>query len=145
MRNNMEEKLKKTYKGFVGWMIFFFAGEILFSMTAMKFVDENFTVFASFSFTLVLLDILTYIIYKTEYIYWYNGMPYDTAAKASSEERKNYAHEHMMRFLYGTFAWAVYGMAKCFFEISLWVDILAFMVIIITTAVSTIKIKLNTD
>ena len=139
----MDENYKKSYRGFVLWLVLFFAVHIFGAEPLMSMVEENYSVYASLSVTLLFLDALTYIIYKTEYIYWYNGMSYDTARKASSGARKEYAYRHLIKFVYASIMWFVYGILKSLTGIKLWVDIIIFCALIIGAALSTMGIKLS--
>ncbi|MBE6037840.1 MAG: hypothetical protein E7218_01385 [Anaerofustis stercorihominis] len=139
----MDENYKKSYKGFVLWLVLFFAVHIFGAEPLISMVEENYSVYASLSLTLIFLDILTYVIYKTEYIYWYNGMSYDTARKASSGARKEYAHRHLIKFVYASIMWLFYGILKSLTGIKLWVDVLVFCALIIGAALSTITVRLE--
>lgn len=80
-------ELKKSYKGFLIWLLIFIATMfgsaflLISSATILTRVVMNVCVFN--------IVLLAFIIYKTEYVYWYNGTEYKQAVEAGSERRKN--------------------------------------------------------
>lgn len=82
------EEYKKSYKGFIVWIVLFCAvnvGVCLFPLETeitLRIVDNICTLGVA---------ALTYIIYKTEQIYWYSGMSFAEARDAGSEKRKEFA------------------------------------------------------
>lgn len=92
----MMKEYKKSYLGFVLWIIGF-----CIALSACAFLPET-----DIHITVAVLDnimtvgcfILSFIIYKTEYVYWYNGTSYEDAKAAGTERRKKFALEHMKRF-----------------------------------------------
>ena len=137
----MEKEYKRTYTGFFLWLLCYVVSLGIAAKVSAGMTENN-AVLLTFSVTIIMLDILLYIIYITENIYWINGVSYNDAKNATHEERKVYAQEHLRKFVNATFLWGIYVVAKCFTGIPMWVDIVTFLVILITAAVSTIKIKL---
>ena len=93
-------ELKKSYKGIwflILLMIVFIIGicflpeEIMTAGLITRIIDI---------FTAAWIALLTFIVYKTEYIYWYNGVTYEDAVKAGSERRKAYAYHRNLRLPY---------------------------------------------
>ncbi len=138
----MDAELKKSYKGFVLWLLGFVVGNIILAPVIMKAMPEELAVYASLSVTLLFLILLMYVIYKTEYIYWINGVSYEMARKATGEQRKAYAAGHLKRFVRAGVVWLLYGAVKYAFGITLWWDVAVFMAVVIISAVSTVSIKL---
>ena len=100
------EVYKKSYTGFVIWLIGF----------CVLTVGACFLPNLSTQLTLAVVDnactigifILTFLIYQTEYVYWYNGTSYEDAKAAGSERRKAFALAHMKRFGYFALAFLAY-------------------------------------
>ena len=134
---------KKTYKGFWIWMICFVAVLLLVGLIPAKAALS-----ASISMRLIdnicaiAMAILAFMIYESEYVYWYNGISYEEALKADSERRRAYAWKHFQRF--GTFAviHLIISITAQLFGVSMWVDFTILVVGIIGVAFSTINIKL---
>lgn len=137
-----DKPYNRSYKGIFLWIIFLFAANSS-AVTLSDLIPEEYSVYLTMSTTIICIDFLLYIIYKTERIYWINGVSYDEAKKASSEERKVYAQRHLAAFFNATLLWFLYGIVKYLFSPPLWWDIAVSMVIIIGAAISTIKIKLH--
>lgn len=88
------------------------------------------------------IALLAFIIYKTEYVYWYNGTEYKQAVEAGSERRKEFAKKHLKRF--GTLAllYLVYSVVAQLLQIPHGVDIAVATIGMIVVAISTIEFKL---
>ena len=90
-------KMKKSYKGYIVWMILFCVG-----MELMMIVDlKNLKLFSLIlgNYMLMMITLLTGMIYKNECIYWYSQMSYQEAIEATSMSRKKYAYKHFIRFI----------------------------------------------
>lgn len=132
-------ELKKSYKGFVLWMIGFcvasFAVVFLpFEGLALARIIQNVCSIG--------VAMLAYIIYKTGYIYWYTGISYEDAVKAGEERRKEYAWKHFKRFGIFAVAYFIFSIVGLYIGINYWIDFAVFMVGFIGVAVSTIQFKL---
>ena len=92
------KEYKKSYVGFWAWMLLFCIAEIGVCFIPEKNVQivialvDNIMVIGCFT--------LTFIVYLTESVYWYNGISYEEAKEAGSERRKKFALVHMKRFGY---------------------------------------------
>ena len=86
---------------------------------------------------------LSWVIYKTERIYWFTGIDYNKALNVPSQSRKEYALKHFQRFGLFTAAFIVYSIISCVSGMSVWWDINIEIVGIIGVAFSTIGIKLE--
>ena len=131
-------ELKKSYKGFVIWLVFF-----CLTMIPVVFVDHV-TLSIRLCVNICLLDILIllYMIYKTENVYWYSGIDYEDAVSAGSERRKLYAKKHVTSFLFLTVLFVVYSLLAQFFNINWWIDCIVFMGALIFTVISTARFHL---
>ena len=93
-------ELKKSYKGFIIWMLGFCT--ICFGTVFLPVKDTGILLRIIDNICTIGITVLAFIIYKTEYVYWYNGTTYEEAVKAGSEKRNAFAWQHMKRF--GSFA-----------------------------------------
>lgn len=136
--SNME--LKKTYKGFIIWLLIFTATMFgsaflpIENSTALTRIVMNVCVFN--------LALLAFIIYKTENVYWYNGTEYKQAVEAGPERRKEFAWKHLKRF--GIFAviYLAFSVVAQLIGIPIGVDIAVATVGMVIAAFSTIKFEL---
>ena len=88
-------ELKKTYKGLILGLIGFCIvsmGVTLLPLSSLVLVRiiNNFCTFG--------VVLLAYVIYRTEYVYWYTGTTYEEALKAGRDRRKSFALKHFRCF-----------------------------------------------
>lgn len=134
------KEYKKSYKGFWLWMLGF----------CLAYVPCVFLPKTDIQILIAILDnimtigcfVLTFIIYKTEYVYWYSGTGFEEAKNAGSQRRKKFALEHMKRFGYFALFFLVYSVASILIGIPYGFDITVVTIGIIAVAISTINIKL---
>lgn len=133
-------KLKKSYKGFVLWMIVFCL--ICEGIIFLPIKDKNILCRLVLIFCVIATTFLTYMIYKTEYVYWYSGVNYEDAVNVSSERRKIYAKKHFNRFMFFTALYIIYSIISQLLGIYFWIDIIVCTVSFVIVAISTTNIKL---
>lgn len=133
-------ELKKSYKGFIIWMLGFCAA--CFSISFFPVKDTGILLRIIDNICTIGITVLAFIIYKTEYVYWYNGTTYEEAVKAGSERRKAFAWQHLKRF--GSFAlvFLIFSIVSQVTGISYWIDIIVAVIGLVAAAISTINIKL---
>ena len=93
-------ELRKSYRGFVIWMLLFVAG--LVGMMLLPVENGGLLVRGIIVYTGVALALLAWIVWRTERVYWYNGTEYEEAMEAGSERRKRFAWRHFR--IFGGFA-----------------------------------------
>lgn len=132
-------ELKRTYKGLVlgviGFCIICIGAAFLpVSSPVCVRIINNLCTFGTV--------LLTYVIYKTEYVYWYNGTTYEEALNAGTERRKAFALNHV--FCFGIFAllFVVFSVLSYFLDISIWIDILVLILGISSAGIWSIRFKL---
>lgn len=86
--------------------------------------------------------LLAFIIYKTEYVYWYNGTEYKQAVEAGAERRKEFAWKHLKRFGIFALLYLVYSVVAQLLHIPFGVDIAVATIGMVVAALSTIRIQL---
>lgn len=132
-------ELKKTYKGFILWMAGFVAASvgIVFLPVSSVMMTRMVGNCCSLGITL-----LAFIIYKTEYVYWYNGTSYEDAVKAGTDRRKAYAWKHFTCFGIFSLAFLLFSIIMHLLNMSFWIDFWVLLVGIVAVAISTIRYKL---
>ncbi len=133
-------ELKKSYKGFVLWFFLFVVS--LFSCAFLPIEDSNIITSIGLNVLIISVVVLSFVIYKTEYVYWYNGVYYEEAVEAGSERRKAYAWKHFRDFGLFAAAFLVFSIIARAFDIGIWNDIVIATVGIIAVAIGTIRFKL---
>ena len=132
---------KKTYKG----LILFFAtlcliligGAMLFGIYLPMHMSRFTVCCISAS-----MAVLTYIIYKTQNIYWYNNISYEEAERAGEKRRKVFALTHLKLFGILFICQIVFSAAMALLRASQWVDFTAGSLALCIVAIYTVKIKL---
>lgn len=134
------DEYKKSYCGFWVWLIGFclacFACVFIpkTSMQILIAVIDNIMIIGCF--------ILSFIIYKTGYVYWYNGTSYEEAKKAGEERRNRFALLHMKRFGYFALIFLIYSIVSVWIGLPYGIDITIATIGLVGVAISTINIKL---
>ena len=133
-------ELKKSYKGLVVWLML-----LLGSMLALAFIpvtDEALMIRILLNVCTLELTLLTYIIYKTGYVYWFTGVNYEDAVAVGEERRKLYALKHLNVF--GKFSLLLLGYSLLAHVLGFyfWIDIILMGVGVVSVAISTMKFEL---
>lgn len=131
--------MKKTYWGFAAWLIGYTLVMLALSLIPMG-VEGYVRILCAE--TVLAMVLLTYIVYRTEYVYWYNGVSFEEAVQAGSQRRRAYALAHLKRFAVGGAAYLLYGVIAWALGLPWWLDLLACLAAEVGAAVSTIPIKL---
>ncbi|MCI8326622.1 MAG: hypothetical protein HFI37_02475 [Lachnospiraceae bacterium] len=140
----MEKEYKKTYKPliilFISYMIVLIAGLILLEKyIPIKTKDIMILILAV---TVLLFDILFFIMYKGEYVYWLSGRPtFEEAKSVKSEVRKKFAFAHLKIFLILTALCVIYIPVSYIIHLSYLVDLYVIMIAIVVSVVMTTPIK----
>ncbi len=133
-------ELKKSYKGFVLWMIGFLAAT--FAVAFVPAEDEMLPI------RLIMLVMawgvasMAFLIWKTEYVYWFNGTSYEEAVAAGQERRKEFAWRHLV--IFGRFALMMTAVSVVMMLLgwSAWIDFAFGTVGLCVAACMTVPIKL---
>lgn len=133
-------ELKKSYKGFIIWLIVFCV--CMFGCAFLPIKDSDIVGRIVLNVCVIAMALLAFIIYKTGYVYWYNGTTYEEALEAGAERRKNFAWKHFRDFGLFALAFLVFSVIAQILNIGLWNDIVIATVGIIVVAIGTIRFKL---
>ena len=131
---------KESYKGLVGMILGFVV--LMFLFPFLTDLQGKFTAVISMNLVNLWVALLALVIYKTECIYWYNGVSYEDAENAGSERRKAYAMQHLRRFGIYAGAFVLYSLVSCIVGFHIAIDFIIAGIGIVSVAVSTIRIKL---
>ena len=132
--------MKKSYKGYIVWMILFCVGMELMMIVGLK----NLKLFSLIlgNYMLMMITLLTGMIYKNEAIYWYTGISYQEACAVTSKQRKEYAYKHFIRFLMVCLGYFVYSIIAYFLSFSFGMSIIICCLLMTVCALSTVSVKL---
>ena len=132
--------LKKSYKGFILWMIGFLAATF-----AVAFIPSEDEMLPMRLIMLVMawgMADLSWLIWRTESVYWYNGTSYEDAVAAGSERRKEFARRHLLIFLRFALLMTAVSILMTLLCWSAWIDFAVGAVGLVVTAIRTVRIKL---
>lgn len=134
------KEYKKSYLGLVIIILIYFIS--LACLFFLKNIDLNTITHITGILTVVFVFSITFVIYLTGYIYWYNGISYEDALNKTKEERKIYAKKIMLIFLVFLSLYLIYSLFAIIFKFPYYGTILVLTVSLIVSAISTIKVKL---
>ena len=133
-------ELRKSYKELIIWLISFLAVFLLCAFLPIKNGDLLLRILMN----IIIIGVvaLTYLIYKTENIYWYTGINYEDAAEAGSIRRKEYAKKHYVLFRNAGIILCLYTVISYMLHIYSWIDVIVVCIGVCVTAIRTMKIEL---
>ena len=137
----MENYKPKSYRLFIVWIISFIT-----VLGTVGYLTRNLPTGTATRIILLLacygLLALLYLILKTESIYWFTGISYEQAAAAGRVRRRAYAKTHLQYFMAGAGIFLSLCALFQFQGISVWLDLLVFLLIFSFAAVYSMRIKL---
>ncbi|MBR4080258.1 MAG: hypothetical protein IKK21_00560 [Clostridia bacterium] len=133
-------KLKKSYRGFVLWMLGFVAG--MAAIILLGTADAALMTRVLLCFTAADVALLAFIVWRTEQIYWYNGTEYEEAVKAGRERRRTFAWRHFRTFGGYALGQIIFCGVMHLLGLPWWIDIIVFCVGLCSAAFSTMRIRL---
>ena len=134
------EVYEKSYKGLILWLIGFLAAEILPAFLPIS--DGALLTRIAMNVMTLGLTVLCWMMFRNEKVYWINGVTFEQAKRATSDQRQEFAMAHLRKF--GKFALVYLAfsvLAQCI-RLHIVFDILIACIGLVTVAISTIKIKL---
>lgn len=131
---------KKSYKGFVVGLIVFLA--LMVGIILIPAENEQLPMRLIMLLMVWYMAALSFHVWRTEQVYWYNGTTFEDAEAAGSERRKEFAWRHFR--IFGMFA-LLMTVLSCAMQLlgwSAWIDFTVGTVGICVAACMTIPIKL---
>lgn len=131
---------KKSYTGFILWLMIFVAATLGISLLP----TEDWQLLMRLIILLMGWGIaaLAFIIWRTEQVYWYNGITYEEAEAAGSERRKDYAWRHLKVFGIYALGISVFVWGMQMLGASAWIDFTVGTIGLIVAGCCTMPIKL---
>lgn len=131
---------RKTYTGFIVWLIVFVI--VVLAVCFLPVKDEAVLTRLVMNLCTIGMAQLTWMIWRNERVYWYNGVSFEEAEKAGNERRKAYAFRHFRLFgIYALMALAV-SMGSYLLRLPWWVDFMLIGLGLIAAAFRTMVYKL---
>lgn len=132
--------LKKSYKGFVIWLIGFVLMIMLPSFLPIE--DVGLIVRIVGNIMTISIAVLMFMIYRTEKVFWITGVSYEEAVEAGAERRRAYALKYVKRFGCIAAGFFLFSVIAQVLGIPYGVDIAVAFTAIVTGALSTIRFRL---
>lgn len=132
--------LKKSYGGFALWMAGYVVLMLLIAFLPIK--DAGLMVRIFDFFTAASIEVLMLIVYKTEKVFWINGISYEDAVEAGSEKRRALALRFVKRFGALTAGIFLFSAAAQLLKLPCLADVCVVMAAFFICAFSTIRFKL---
>ena len=133
-------ELKKSYRGFVLLMLLFVAGMVAVILLPVE--DGGALTRLLLGWTSLFVALMTFVIWRTEQVYWYNGTEYEAAVEAGSKRRRAFAWRHFRVFGWYALGYIAFSCAMHLTGVPWWIDIIVFGVGLCAAAVSTVSFKL---
>ena len=111
---------KKSYKGFVIGLIVYVG--LLLSLALIPGMNDQLAMRLIMLLTIWYMAALSFQVWVTEQIYWYNGTTFEAAEAAGTERRKEFAWRHFR--IFGRFALlhTAVALAMLLLGWSAWID-----------------------
>ena len=137
------KEYKKSYLGFITILLIYLV--LMFAPAFIPAIHERpgaATAWICFVTAVFVFAVIFYI-YKSEKIYIFSGISYEDALKVSPEKRRNYAYLHVKKFLPATVILIAYSLLAFITELPDALSIVVMCLVLVATAFSTMKIKLD--
>ena len=132
--------MKKSYAGFVLWVVAFVAA--LLCVCSVPAADFNLPLRLIMLLAAWGMASLTFIVWRTEQVYWYNGVTFEEAVQAGPERRKAFAWKHLR--IFGLFALGMTAVSCATWLLgwSAWIDFVVCMAGVMAAVIRTTKFRL---
>ncbi len=131
---------KKSYTGFILWLMIFVAATLGISL--LPTADWQLLMRLIILLMAWGIAALAFIIWRTEQVYWYNGVSYEEAEAAGAERRRAYAWRHLKVFGIYALGISVFVWVMQMLGASAWIDFTIGTIGLIVAGCCTIPIKL---
>lgn len=145
MKKEVTNGLENNYNYLFGWLFCLMGGSLVLNVL-LKALGEMITagiaVKVLLLFVMAMLIGLFVIIYRSERIYYINGVSFKEASEASSEARKAYALKHVNLMVRSGVVFTVYVLFSFMIALPITLDTVVFVISVLWGAFSSMKIKL---
>lgn len=131
---------KKSYKGFVVGLLVYLA--LLLGIAFIPAVDEQLPMRLVMLLTAWYMAALSFQVWLTEQVYWYNGTTFEAAEAAGSQRRKAFAWRHFRIFGRYALIQTAVALVMVLLGWSAWIDFSVGTVGLCIAAFMTMPIKL---
>lgn len=132
--------MKKSYMGFVLWMIGFTAA--VMAVCLLPIEDKELLVRIVNNLCTVGIEVLMILIYKTEKVFWINGISFEEAVAAGSDRRRAYARRYVKLFGIMTAASFLYSFIAQLLHLPWGIDVALIIVGLTVCAFGSMRFRL---
>lgn len=115
--------LKKSYRELILWMLGFTA-----VITGAAFLpigeDVGLLIRVLDNLTMVSVAILMLVIWRTEKVFYFNGITFEEAVEAGPDRRRAYAWKHVRLFGVAAAVYLLYSVVAQLLHLNWWIDII---------------------
>ena len=139
------EEYTKSYRGLIWWIAGYTVAMFLPVLLVIFLPEIDGDPVTRLTLNIVMLGIVVMarMMYRNERIYWINGISYERAKAASSEQRKEYAMWYVTHFGRAAVIYLLYSVAAQFLHGPILIDALLITILLVVVAVKSVKVKLE--
>lgn len=131
---------KKSYKGLVLWLLGFLA--LTFALPFLPVENGRLLTRITLNLFSLAITLLCWLIYRSGYVYWYNGVTFEEATAAGPLRRKRYAWLHLRLFACAGLLFLIISVIAHLAGIGIWLDLVVFTAALVAAAIRTMWYKL---
>ena len=135
------ETYEKSYKGLVFFLIGYMAA--MFLPIFLPIDDYRLITRIVLNICSGGIVVLCWMMYRNERIYWINGISFEQAKRATSDQRKEYALWYLQHFGNAALIFLIFSIAAQYLHLSIVLDTLVVTALLVVVAVKSIKVKLE--
>ena len=135
------EVYEKSYKGLIFWLLGYTAALVACMLVPIE--DEGLLVRLTLNVTWCAIAALCWMMYRNERIYWINGVTFEQAKRATSDQRRAFAEKHLRVFGKCAAFCLVFSAVAQLIGLHFVFDILVETIYLVVAAIGTMKIKLE--
>ena len=135
------ETYEKSCKG----LVFFIIGYMIamFLPIFLPFEDVNLLTRIVLNIATIGIVVLCWMMYRNEKIYWINGITFERAKRATSDQRKEYALWFLRKFGNAALIFLLFSILAQYFHLSIALDTIVLLILLCSVAFRSIKVKLE--
>ena len=138
------EEYTKSYRGLIWWIVGYLVAMFLPILLIIFFpeIDDDLVTRLTLNIAMLGIVVMARMMYRNERIYWINGVSFEKAKAASSEQRQEYAMWYVTHFGRTAVIYLLYSIAAQLLHGPILIDVLLMMVLLTIVAVKSVKVKL---
>ena len=132
--------MKKSYKGFIVWLVLFIIGMFMIPFLSLK--DNKLVTLIILNYMILMIDILMILMHYSHSIYWLNGIEFEKVCKMSIEKIEQVSKKYIELFTLAVFISLLYSIISYYLKLNYGIDIFVISLILVSASFYTITIHL---